>query len=505
MRWAIIVPLIAYLGILLYIGVWSYQRRRQVTEDKIGEYYLGGRSLGWFVLVFTLLASAASAGTFIGGPGLVYSGGYGWVLVSVFQLPTAFVALALLGKKFAILSRKLDLVTVTDFLRQRYEHPAVVIVASVGVVAFLVAYMVPQFVGGARVLQAVTGVDYTTLLLTFAVVVLLYTAFGGFLADAISDTFQGLLMLLGGVAVWVVLLAALGSLGPVNEKVAEINPELFALPGPGGFTPHMIASYSLQLGLMFCVLPHLAVRSMSYRDSKAVHRAMAAGPAIMAVITLGFLCMGLVSHVYRPGLAVGDMALPLTLIDVLPDGVAGVLFAAPLAAIMSTVDSMILVVSGVIVRDLYRAYVKPDLSDDAGSRMGTVVSFAVGLVVIGLALKPPAYLEYLIIYAIGGLEVLLFIPIVAGLYWKRGNALGAALAMAGGAIWYVVANEWIPALALGMFPIATASVVAFALYLLGNYVGPPPRHEVLVKFWGTQRAIDELQAGGVAGRTRGGT
>ena len=195
----------------------------------------------------------------------MYAGGYGWVLVSIFQVPTAFVALALLGKKFAILSRKLDLVTITDFLRLRYEHPAVVIVSSVGVVLFLVAYMVPQFVGGARVLQAVTGVNYNALLITFAGVVLLYTAFGGFLADAISDTFQGVLMLVGGAVVWVVLLSALGGLGPVNETVTDINPDLFTLPGPGGFTPQMIASYSLQLGLMFCVLPHLAVRAMSYQ------------------------------------------------------------------------------------------------------------------------------------------------------------------------------------------------------------------------------------------------
>ena len=494
MHWAIIVPLVVYLAVLAVIGVWSYQQRRAVTEDETGQYYLGGRSLGWFVLVFTLLASAASAGTFIGGPGLVYSGGYGWVLVSIFQVPTAFVALALLGKKFAILSRKLDLVTITDFLRLRYEHPAVVIISSVGVVLFLVAYMVPQFVGGARVLQAVTGVDYNTLLITFAGVVLLYTAFGGFLADAISDTFQGVLMLVGGAVVWVVLLSALGGLGPVNETVTDINPDLFTLPGPGGFTPHMIASYSLQLGLMFCVLPHLAVRAMSYKDSKAVHRAMVAGPAIMAVITLGFLTMGLVSHVYRPGLEVGDMALPLTLLDVLPDGVAGVLFAAPLAAIMSTVDSMILVVSGVIVRDLYKTYVNPRLTDHAGSRMGTLVSAAVGIVVIVLAFKPPSYLEYLIIYAIGGLEVLLFVPIIAGLYWRRGNALGAALAMLGGGVWYVVANEWVPDLALGMFPIATASAVAFGLYVLGSILGPRPRHEVLVKFWGSQRAIDQLAA-----------
>ena len=163
---------------------------------------------------------------------------------------------------------------------------------------------------------------------------------------------------------------------------------------------------------------------------------------------------------------------------------------------------MILVVSGVIVRDLIKTFVKPDLSDHAGARLGTTVSLAVGVVVIGLALKPPAYLEYLIIYAIGGLEVLLFVPIIAGLYWRRGNSLGAALGMVGGATWYVVANEWVPDLTLGMFPIATASAVAFALYLIGSYVGPPPRHEVLVKFWGSQRAIDEMLAtsGAAAGK-----
>src|SRR5262245_2759958 len=138
------------------IGAWAYGKRRQVAAgEKTAQYYLGGRSLGWVVLVFTLLASAASAGTFIGGPGLACSGGYGWILVSMFQVPTAFVVFGLLGKKFAILSRKLRIVTVTGFLRHRYEHSSVSVLASVGIVGFLLAYMVAQFVGGARVLEAI--------------------------------------------------------------------------------------------------------------------------------------------------------------------------------------------------------------------------------------------------------------------------------------------------------------------------------------------------------------
>lgn len=495
MRWGIVVPLACYLLVLLGVAWWSYNRRRAAaTGEQTVAYYVGGRSLGWVVLVFTLLASAASAGTFIGGPGLVYQGGYGWVLVSIFQVPTAFLALSLLGKKFAILARKLNAVTVTDFIRQRYENPVVVVLASIGVVFFLTAYMVPQFVGGTRVLQAVTGVDYTVLLIVFAGVVMIYTGFGGFLADAVSDTIQGIIMLLGGVVLWIVLLSAAGGMEPINEGVMRSHPELFTLPGPAGFTVPMIASYSLQLGLMFCVLPHLAVRAMSYRDSSSVHMAMIVGPIVMALITLGFLTMGLVSRFFHPDLEVGDLALPLTITDLLPEGVAGVLFAAPLAAIMSTVDSMILVVSGAIVRDLIVNYVRPGLSDRRAARWGSVASFAIGLLVLVLAFNPPNYLEYLVIYAIGGLETVFFIPLIGGLYWKRGNALGAGLAMFGGMAWYILVNEWAPDLAFGMFPIATSSVVALVLYLLGSHLGPKPRHEVLVKFWGTQRAIDRLRA-----------
>jgi sodium/pantothenate symporter len=493
MNWAVLLPIIGYLGLMLGLGIWAMRRQSAVDSgDKTLGYFLGGRSLGWFVLVLTMLASAASAGTFVGGPGLVYGQGYGWVLVSIWQVPTAFVAFTLLGKRFAILSRKLNLITLTDFFRQRYESNAVVILLSLGLVGLLIAYMVPQFVAGARLLQAVTGADYEVLLITFAAVIMIYIAVGGFLASALTDAAQGIIMFFGGIALWVLLLGAAGGLGDVNAAVMETSPESFALPGPGGFTVPMIASYSLQLGLLFCALPHLAVRAMSYSSSRAVHIAMQVGPIVMWVITLGFLTMGIVAAFFVPGLEVGDLALPMAIVGELPDGVAGILLAAPIAAAMSTIDSMILVVAGALVRDLYMNYVKPDVSDRSASRLGSICSVVIGAVVVWIAFHPPNYLEYLVIYAIGGLEVVLFLPLVAGLYWKRGNALGVVLGSVSGFTWYVLANDFYPDLALGMFPIATSAAVAAAGYLLGAYLGPRPRRAVLVKFWGTQAEIDRL-------------
>lgn len=489
----VIIPLLVYLAGMAAIGLWAYGRRRRAAAgEKTAQYYLGGRSLGWVVLVFTLLASAASAGTFIGGPGLGYSGGYGWILVSMFQVPTAFVVFGLLGKKFAILSRKLRIVTVTGFLRHRYDHPAVAILASIGIVGFLLAYMVAQFVGGARILEAITGVPYSVLIVVFAAVVTLYTGFGGFLADAISDTVQGLIMLVGGVALWVAVLSVTGGLGEVGTTLQQDHPGLLLLPGPDGFTAQMIASYSAQLGLLFCAVPHLTVRAMAYRDSRAMHTAMAVGPLLMCVITLGFLVMGPVARLFYPDLAVGDLAVPRMIVDVLPGPVAGALLAAPLAAVMSTVDSMILIVSATIVRDLFVEYVRPTTSDEGVSRAGTAVSIGLGTVVLLLALDPPAYLEYLIIFAIGGLEAVFFVPLVLGLYWRRGNTLGAILAMVGGMSWYVVATQWVEAMAFGVFPIIPATVVSLLLYAAGSVLGRPPSREVLVKFWGTTAEIERL-------------
>lgn len=495
MRWDVLLPLGCYLLVLIGVAYWAFARRQAADAGtKSAQYYLGGRSLGWVVLVFTLLASGASAGTFIGAPGLVYDEGYGWLLAIMGQGPVAFVVLGLLGKRFAIISRKLGSVTVVDFLRQRYESPVVVGLASFGIILFLTVYMVAQFTGGGRVIQAITGVPYTWVVVIVAGVLTLYTALGGFLADAVSDTIQGLVMLLGGVVLWVVILTAVGGMTSVTEEVRAEEPELLLLPGAGDFSAWSLFSYFVIFGLMATVLPHLTVRGMSYRDSAAMHRAMYMGPIIMALFTLGFSTVGIVARVMLPNLETGDLAVPTLMLELLPGPLAGALLAAPLAAIMSTVDSMLLIVSSTIVRDVYVAYVRPKTSDSRATVLGSAVSALLGLVVLLLALNPPQYLEYLVIFSIGGLGAMFFVPLLAGLYWKRGNTLGAVLSMAGGLATYIVATQWLPALALGMEPVVVSLLVSGACYLVGTYVGPEPPEDVVIKFWGSHQDVQRVLA-----------
>lgn len=492
MRWDVAAPIILLLGAMAPIAYYAYTRSSGAT-DQTGSYYLGGRSLGPWVLIFTVLASAASAGTFIGTAGLTYSQGYGWVWGGLMQVPSAVLALGLLGKKYAIVARKLNLLTFTDFFKERYESRAVTLFTAIGMVVFLVAYMVAQFVGGARVLQSITGIPYWALVVVFAGMVALYTSFGGFLAAAFTDAAQGIIMFLGGIALWIVVLSTVGGFTAVEEETRSLDGQLVVMPGASGFDLPMMLSYALMFGLLLAALPHVSVRAMSYRDSKALHTALIVGPAIMAVFTLGFGAMGVFGRVLYPDAELADLVLPTLIVDQLPGVVAGAVLAAPLAAVMSTVDSMILVVSGAIVRDLYVGFIKPDMPDRQQYRAGTLVSLGIGLVVLVAALRPPDFLQYLINFAIGGLEAGLFVPLVLGLYWKRGNALGAMASLLGGMGYYLAASNVVPALAFGMMPVAPAAAFALLLYVAAAYLGPPPSRRVLVKFWGTQRAIDEMR------------
>jgi sodium/pantothenate symporter len=491
MRWDIIIPLAIYLVLLIGIAAWAFNLRRAVgTGGKSAEYYIAGRGLGWFILVFTLLASAASAGTYIGGPGFGYEWGYGWVLAAMAQVPATLLVLGVLGKKFAIVARKLEALTVTDFLRHRYESHVVVILAAIGIVASLMVYMSAQFVGGGRILQEVTGIPYTWVVIIFAGMVAFYTSVGGFRADALSDMLQGVIMLFGGVVLWVAVLSATGGMTGVTGELSQRHPELLTLPGPGNFTILLLFSFFVVFGLVPAALPHLTVRAMSYQDTASVHRAIYTGPVIMAIFTLGFIGMGPVARVFFPELAVGDLAVPRMIVDVLPGWVAGALFAAPMAAIMSTVDSMILVVSSAIIRDLYMNYFNPRLPDHIASRLGSLTSLTLGIIVLVISLRPPQLLEYLVIYAIGGLASTLFIPLVAGLYWKRANATAAILGMVGGMGGYIAFRAFVPTFPIDPLPITLA--ISGALYLVGAYLGPPSRREALVKFWGTQEEIDRI-------------
>src|SRR5699024_10119645 len=144
MRLDVLIPIDLYLLVTFLIGGYYHKYTKKKDSDFKEEFFIDSRSLGPFVLAFNMLASAASAGTFIGTTGLGYEVGFSWVLVGLTQVAMGVYILGILGKKFAIVARRINAVTITDFLRERYQSHAVVIGSSIGIIIFIGAYMVAQ-------------------------------------------------------------------------------------------------------------------------------------------------------------------------------------------------------------------------------------------------------------------------------------------------------------------------------------------------------------------------
>lgn len=475
MNWPLVLPMFVYLLATLLVGLWAATHKK---TDSPEDYYLAGRSLGGFVLALTLVTTFASASSFIGGPGIASRLGLSWVYLAMIQVPTAWVTLGLLGKRFALTARRVGAVTVTGWLRERYGSRGVAAIASLALLTFFIAAITAQFVGGARLFQAATGLDYRLCLALFAGTVILYTSVGGAHAVALTDTLQGLVMILGTALLLVAVGQAAGGLDRAFIQLKALNPELVSVHGPGGAVSWpQLWSFWILVCFGVAGLPHTASRGLSYNNSKAMHRAMIVGTPVLAFILLGMTLCGAFAPLFLPSSTEPDLMMPTLAKHLLPGWAAGVFLAGPLAGMMSTLDTQLLQMAGTVTQDLTRLGQGDIRHVKKHARTMTV---ALGILVFLLALRPPQFLVWLNLFALGGLEAVFFWPLILGLYWKRGNAAAAYSSIIAGLATYFAAG-W---LSLGgAHRSLPALLCAGAVYLLVGLCTRPQSKQTLSPFF----------------------
>ena len=171
---AALLPLIIFMAVM--VGISIFVKHQQAGKNFVGSYFVGNRELGGFVLAMTTVATYSSVSSFVGGPGMAFTVGFG-----------LFLVLGIFGKRVAILARKLNAVTVVDIIRARFQSDFLAAVAAFVIVLFFCGTMTAQFVGGAKLFAAVTGYSYEAGLILFGLVVVIYTSIGGFRAVALTD------------------------------------------------------------------------------------------------------------------------------------------------------------------------------------------------------------------------------------------------------------------------------------------------------------------------------
>ena len=479
-----------FVFFLVLLGMGFYVQKRSASsraENYSKDYFIGGRSLGGFVLAMTLVATYSSVSSFLSGPGVAWQKGFGWVYYASTQVVAAFLVLGVLGKKLAVIGRRTESVTIVDIIRQRYQSNVLAICSAVVIIVFFTTQMLGQFIGGAQIFSAATGLSYEAGLLFFAAVVVLYTTVGGFQAVAITDTACAIVMLIGMVCLGYAILTKGGGMEQIMatinlaSKTAVETGTGFDMLSPTADSAG-IPSISVQLyitqwmlcGVCTLGLPQSGVRCLSYRDTKSVHRAMVYGTIVVGAMMVGMHLLGVLSRGVLLEVEVStDSVMPTLIASYMHPLVAGITIIGPLAATMSTISSLLIAGSSAIVKDIYmhaKEAKQEEVNQKTVGHISLAVTAVMGIVAIVLSIKPPDIIVWINLFAFGGLETMFFWMLLLGLFWRKANATGALWGGIGGLAAYCVTMAL--NIKIGTFHNILIGVgVGLILFLLGAFVG----------------------------------
>ena len=193
--------------------------------------------------------------------------------------------------------------------------------------------------------------------------------------------------------------------------------------------------------------------------------------------------VGVMGAAVEPDIKIGDKIIPILALKNLHPLLAGIFIGGPLAAIMSTVDSLLIISSSTIIKDLYLHYIEKDAKEEKIKKLSTYCSLGFGILVFLLAIRPPELLVWINLFALAGQETLFFAPILLGLYWKKANATGAVLSMLAGAGSYLYFTIMKTPL-FGMHAVVPSLAIALLTFYLGTKIGKEPKAETIQVFFG---------------------
>lgn len=425
-----------YFAAVLVIGWYAYRR-----TSTISDFVLGGRRLGSGVAALSASASDMSGWLLLGLPGLAYAAGLQSLWLAGGLLLGTWLNWRLMAARLRVFTEVFgDSLTLPEYFANRFGDPSGLLrgIAAFFILLFFLIYTSSGLVAGGKLFEAVFGLPYVWAVAAGTLVILLYTAVGGFLAVSWTDVLQGLLMAAALVAVPLFALARMGGLDASLDSIAAVNPQLFdPLTAADGRPLGVIAAVSLcAWGLGYFGQPHILARFQGIRSARAVPRARRIAVTWVLITMTGAILTGLVGGpLLDPPLAGDDREkVFIHLVDLLfHPWMAGLCLAAILAAVMSTADSQLLVASSAFTEDFYRRALRPGATPGELVLVGRLSVLALAGFAFLLAMDPKAMVLDLVAYAWAGFGAAFGPALLLSLCWPRMTGRGAlAGILAGG-------------------------------------------------------------------------
>ena len=420
----LIVGLLYFIGCAM-ISVWASRRTAGSSE-----FFLAGRGVGIWALAIASMATSLSGFAFIGGPGLLYARGLGAVFIILPAAITGTLTAWVVGGRLRLLAAVRPLVTIPEVVGARYRSETARRLAGVAIVIAAIGYIATNFLALGLVLEAVFGLQHVTAIVVGAAVVVAYSAAGGMLAGVYTDLFQGALMAVASLLVFLTAIGSGGGLATQSLDILRADPIWF---GPwGSASPLAALSFFFIFGIGTLGQPQLLHKFFMLRDPARLRWYPALMTGAMLVTLLLFVGVGIavkaavVSGRWEP-LSRPDDASATFLLRATPQWLAAVVMSGVIAAIMSTVNSFLNLAAAAVTRDIPRRL--PD-NDRVMLVRGRVATVAIALVALGLSLGTTTLVALLGVFG-WGLFASSLVPCLAlGLVWEGATRVGAITAMA---------------------------------------------------------------------------
>jgi sodium/proline symporter len=500
-----IAVLAVYVGILFLIGILASRRIKSMSD-----YYVGGKKMGFWAVAFSARATGESGWLLIGLTGMGAVAGYSGYWVVAGELLGVFVSWQFMAKRFKKRSDAFGAITIPDYLQSHFKtstNTLRIIAASI-LVVFIIIYVASQIDVTGVAFKSMLGIDYKIGALIGFLIVLAYIFVGGFVAAVWSDLFQGFLMFLGLVLLPIVVWFSMDHGAGITEGLNAIDPTLTQVMGrstDGWMNLFTILGFSM-IGLGFLGSPQVYVRFMSIKNEKEIDKGKWVAAAFTLLTDAAAVTIGIFARIYftkegqDPEAVLGNSGenvLSMITEEFLPTILVAIFVAIVLSAIMSTIDSLLILASSAITRDFYQKIFRPDIKDESLtkiSRISTVIMAFTALIIAMIMnyVSPDRQMFWVILFGWSGIAATFCPVIILTLFWKGYSEKGAIASMISGFIAIILFNfvfQEIPGIGeyfVALNVLAPSFVVAmFVGFIVSKKY--PPRAEAI-------QVIEEIDA-----------
>lgn len=462
----VLLVFLLYLAGMVIVGIVT----ARIASKSLDDFILGGRKMWTPVIALSEKGTDMSAWLLIGLPGQAFTMGIGAVWAGIGVWVGSLFNWLVIATPLRRLAGKYNALTLPDYFESRFDDTSHIlrITSSILIVFFFTLYVSAQVVGAGKILSSTFGFHEVYGMIIGLSIILFYTMMGGFIAESWTDFFQGLIMVVALVLMCVVGLVVTGGLSPAVAHVRGIDPAATMLSaGKDGMALWLgLVLGGLAIGFGYAGQPHIVMRYMALRETSEVKKAAIIAMTWTTFAVAGAIFLGFLAIPFLRGEITDPEYVTLAFAaKILPGWLVGFILAAATAAMMSTVDSQLLVATSAITEDIYRKLINPNASQKYLVRQARIFTVVIAIIAFVLGLFANRLVYWLVLYAWGGLAASFGPPLILSLLWKRTTKIGTFVGMIVGAVTIVVWYN-VPVLKNFMYEL----IPGFFLSLLATWI-----------------------------------